>query len=351
MQPSSLQVSWFDDTKSYTTDVMICTALFENETCPITRDQIDLPFVVKVNSEKQEILDTGLDPSLNAVALTCGHRFNLGALIYHWMYTKMRCPLCNAGMDSKLSINNFKTKSIQNLSVQLHDKQKLDVLHELLQEQMDVRQVATNDFVNLLIDSALNRPDLIDMHRLTVTENTSTANTFTTLPIPTARNLHRQTTNSESNVDNALNQILQMRTSPTTTVIYHVFTIVYLFLDSSVMSMLLPTSLEKTRFRVQKASIRSLNQSLHQWKPTHMNLVTYMVDFLGTQTVIARSDKICLDPNEIYTSKMFKDNDSKHDSFHLIDWMCQFVPNNRYEIHNIECASSQCRNVIVCTRS
>lgn len=373
MQPSSLRVAWVDSTKTYTTNVIICTALSQSEICPITNDQIDLPFFVQMNSEKSEILQLGFDPSLNVVTLNCGHRFNLGALVYHWMYTRMRCPLCNAGTDLKLSSNNFKSKSMDNLNAHLHDKQKVDVLHELLQEQLDLRQIASNELVSRLFESVLNDTTLNNMdspHNNVIgindgvvggvnadmnNDRNDDTNTLRISPIILQRQVVNPTNDNNANrnnssvIENMVHQISEMRIP--NTVIYHVFTIVYLFLDSNVTSLLLPTCLEKKTFRVQKAGIRHLNHTLNCLKPTHINLVTYMVDFLGTPMVIAESEKIFLDPNEVFMSKMFKGREIKHDSYHLIDWICHFEPNNMYDIHNIECASSQYRNVIVCTRS
>lgn len=80
------------------------------------------------------------DPALAAVRLECGHHFNAAALLYHWMCSRMRCPVCRSGADVRLAPDGLAGPWAAWCCARVADRLKSDALQELHDDERLVRQ-------------------------------------------------------------------------------------------------------------------------------------------------------------------------------------------------------------------
>lgn len=82
----------------------LCTPKDDQEQCPITQD------VITAHDEANEELPHALmqtHPELTCFEIVqCKHRFNARALLLHFMYNKLNCPLCRHGTNAPVDLSS-----------------------------------------------------------------------------------------------------------------------------------------------------------------------------------------------------------------------------------------------------
>lgn len=367
--PSSIATSmppmpqtWVDVTGNYTVDVTLDEAKGVCEICPITSEHI-------ADCSLTDQLVTQASP-MQVVELACNHRFNAMALIYHWMYSRMTCPLCNAGKDTQLSIENFQGAWAQSWGVQMHKKKMDALLCDLITEQDQIRELASNEIVNSILTQVLdNLPDNIEEELLFTDEfngngvvdvyasrvNMSSVNTANRASPLNDNDMRAE--RLPALLRTTLMQIpLQVLDNTTCSkkVITSAQTIAYLYTDSVIHSFPLTACIDaKYIIRVHHSSIRNLVSELKRTAATHIRLVTTAMDCLNIEHKLAETEKIYLHGNHItagqYTQQ-YKDM-NKPTAQHTVEWCNCPIFLVLSDIHMISCHAPELMSCIVYTHT
>lgn len=125
----------------------------EPETCVITGEELSLNTLQAC--ENESLFED--QPRLSAVALPCAHKFNALALVYHWLYNTMRCPLCKAGQDSALAKGSFSSPWALRCEQEIQAKHKQQYLFRMQDEDNSVAEFLFNSHLGVLPELTLSR--------------------------------------------------------------------------------------------------------------------------------------------------------------------------------------------------
>jgi hypothetical protein len=302
---------------------------------------------------------------MQVVELACKHRFNAMALIYHWMYSRMVCPLCNAGKDTQLSIKNFQGTWAESWGKQLHRKKIDSLLYDLITEQEQIRELASNEIVSSILTQVLeNLPENAEEELLFTNEaNESTGVNFS------ASSSHMRGIVTGSNNDIHAGDGLQAQIHTTTMqiplqvldnitcfrkVITSAHTIAYLYTNGAITSLAMNVCVDATyTIRVHHSSIRNLVSELKRTAASHIRLVTTAMDCLNIEHKLAETEKIYLHGNHItagqYTQQ-YKDM-NKPTAQHTVEWCNCPIFLVLSDIHMISCHAPELMSCIVYTHT
>jgi hypothetical protein len=121
---------------SHTTQAVFFAPPADAEACPITTEPLGSNCLE--GCETLAVFED--DATLAAVRLECAHCFNAMALLYHWMGSSMRCPICRRGADARLAAEGLAGAWIAWCRARVLDRLKGDALRALHDDERMVRQ-------------------------------------------------------------------------------------------------------------------------------------------------------------------------------------------------------------------
>lgn len=94
-------------------------------------------------------------PQLTKVTLSCGHTFGAMSLIYYWLRSCMRCPVCRRGNDTRLCVSNLHPSYRTTMTE--HILQIDRVAEEEAEEQarQDIDELTMSEFADMIADPTL----------------------------------------------------------------------------------------------------------------------------------------------------------------------------------------------------